>query len=140
MSKIVVAYDGSDLSKKALKRGIQLAKMDKSAEINVITVVSRTIATIYSYGAADPVHETNVQTAREIMDEAEEMLMPLPNKKETYILKGPPAQTIESFAEENNADIIVMGSRGLGGLKELFLGSVSHHVVQKANCEVLIVK
>jgi len=35
---------------------------------------------------------------------------------------------------------VVMGSRGLSGLKEIFLGSVSHHVVQKSSCPVMIVK
>ncbi|MFJ8063888.1 universal stress protein [Psychrobacillus sp. NPDC096426] len=56
------------------------------------------------------------------------------------MIEGHPGQTIEEFAEQNNIDLIIMGSRGLSGLKEVFLGSVSHHVIQKVKSEVLIVK
>ncbi len=140
MSKIVVAYDGSELSKKALERAIYLAKQDEKVELNVITAILHPIASIYNYGAADAAHEANLEAAREMMKEVEETLKAIPNKTETYIVEGNPAQKIEEFAKNNNADLIIMGSRGLGGLKELFLGSVSHHVVQKASCEVIIVK
>lgn len=141
MSKIVVAYDGSELSKKALQRAINLAKQDEKVEVNVITAIPRPVATIYNYGAiGDTVEEANLEVAREMMKEVEETLKEIPNKTETYIVEGNPARKIEEFAENNNADLIIMGSRGLGGIKELFLGSVSHHVVQKASCEVIIVK
>ncbi|OAH59590.1 MULTISPECIES: universal stress protein [Bacillaceae] len=141
MSKIVVAYDGSELSKKALERAIILAKQDEKVELNVITAIPRPIASIYNYGAiADTAHEANLEVAREMMKEVEGKLEMVPNKTETFIIDGNPAQTIEEFAKNNNVDLIVMGSRGLGGVKELFLGSVSHHVVQKAKSEVFIVK
>ncbi len=141
MSKIVVAYDGSELSKKALERAIYLAKQDKKVELNVITAIPRLIPAVYNYGVtAVTEHEAKLKNAKEIMLEVEETLNVIPNKTETYILEGNPAQAIEEFAENNNADVIVIGSRGLSGLKEMFLGSVSHHVVQKAACEVVIVK
>jgi nucleotide-binding universal stress UspA family protein len=55
-------------------------------------------------------------------------------------LVGSPAEVIVEFIKENEADLVVMGSRGLSGVKEIFLGSISHHVVQKATCPILIVK
>lgn len=143
ISKVVVAYDGSELGKKALNRAITLAKRDEKIEINVITVIEQPTPVIY-YGAysgkniATP--EANIEKAKQVMQEVEEKLKAVSNKVETFIIEGHPAQAIEEFAENNNADLIIMGSRGLGGLKELFLGSVSHHVVQKASCEVIIVK
>lgn len=141
ISKVVVAYDGSELSKKALERAIILAKQDEKMELNVVMAISRPVSTIYNYGAiGDTVQEANLEVAREMMKEVEEKLRAVPNKTETFIIEGNPAQKIEEFAENNHADLIIMGSRGLGGLKELFLGSVSHHVVQKAKCEVVIVK
>ena len=44
------------------------------------------------------------------------------------------------FAEEQKADLIVLGSRGLGGFEQMLLGSVSHHVTHHANCPVLVVR
>ena len=58
----------------------------------------------------------------------------------TIFKEGHPAQTIAEVANEEGYDMIVIGSRGLGGLKKLFLGSVSNAVLQEATTSVLIVK
>jgi|GEM_PF-5109664 len=51
-----------------------------------------------------------------------------------------PGPTIVEYANKNNFDVIVIGSRGLNALQEFVLGSVSHKVAKRANCPVLIVK
>jgi nucleotide-binding universal stress UspA family protein len=62
-------------------------------------------------------------------------------KTKTILKEGHPSQTIVNVAKEEGFDMIILGSRGLGGLKKFFLGSVSNAVVQEAqNCSVLIVK
>ena len=53
---------------------------------------------------------------------------------------GDPAGTIVSFAKNKNQDIIIIGARGLGGIKEKFLGSVSNYVLHKSKIPVLVVK
>lgn len=58
----------------------------------------------------------------------------------TVVREGYPATVIESEAEEHPADLIVIGTRGHGGLKHMLLGSVAERVVQKAPCPVLTVK
>lgn len=55
-------------------------------------------------------------------------------------LTGNPGQTICEFANTWSADLILVGSRGLKGLKEMFLGSVSNYVTHHAPCSVLIVR
>jgi nucleotide-binding universal stress UspA family protein len=55
-------------------------------------------------------------------------------------IMGKESSKIIDFAAKNNFDIIVIGARGLGSVKEAFLGSVSHAVVQKSKIPVLIVK
>jgi nucleotide-binding universal stress UspA family protein len=55
------------------------------------------------------------------------------------VREGYPANVIQEEAQQENADMIVMGSRGLSGLKHLLLGSVAERVVQKALCPVLTV-
>lgn len=59
---------------------------------------------------------------------------------DTMVRTGPPARTIVHVAEEIGADTIVMGSRGLGDLEGLLLGSVSHKVTTLAKCTCVTVK
>jgi nucleotide-binding universal stress UspA family protein len=59
---------------------------------------------------------------------------------ETIVREGYPATVIEEEALEQQADLIVIGTRGLSGLKHLLLGSIAERVVQKAPCPVLTVK
>jgi nucleotide-binding universal stress UspA family protein len=58
----------------------------------------------------------------------------------TVLEDGDPAETIVRVAHEHHADMIVMGSRGLGGAKGLLMGSVSHKVGQLAECTCVTVK
>lgn len=59
---------------------------------------------------------------------------------EVVVREGYPATVIEAEAEERPSDLIVIGTRGHGGIKHLLLGSVAERVVQKAPCPVLTVK
>lgn len=58
----------------------------------------------------------------------------------TRVLVGPPAATLEGTVEETDADLVVVGARGLGTVKRLLLGSVSERVLRHARCAVLVVK
>jgi nucleotide-binding universal stress UspA family protein len=59
---------------------------------------------------------------------------------QSSIIEGDPAQAIIEFARKEAVDTIVMGSRGLGNLEGVFLGSVSHKVCNLAHCTCLTVK
>ncbi|MGV2805317.1 universal stress protein, partial [Clostridium perfringens] len=58
---------------------------------------------------------------------------------ETVHLKGDPAHEILNYARDTEQQLIIIGSRGLRGIKEMMLGSVSHKVSQLSSCPVLIV-
>ena len=60
--------------------------------------------------------------------------------KESFSDTGAPAVVVLDFAESNNIDLIIMGSRGLGVVKGVLLGSVSQYVVEQAKCPVMVVK
>lgn len=140
-SRIVVAYDHSELSKKALKMAKNLAKQDKQIQLYVVMVTQPVRPVVYSYGYAfDSIQAAQKEEAQAVSNEVEQELKLLPNKTRIFLLDGLPGPMIVKFVKENNGDLVVMGSRGLSGLKELFLGSVSHYVVQKAPCPVFIVK
>ena len=59
---------------------------------------------------------------------------------ETIVREGYPATVIDEEAAAQHADLIVIGTRGLSGLKHLLLGSIAQRVVQKAPCPVLTVR
>jgi nucleotide-binding universal stress UspA family protein len=61
-------------------------------------------------------------------------------KAKTMLAKGHPAGLILGVAKTEDADLIVVGSRGLGGVKGLFLGSVSNAVVQNSKVPVMVIK
>ena len=144
-SRIVVPFDGSEQSKKAVETAVTIAKQDKSIELNVITVVDVPLSRYYgshSYNtdSAREIELAELSAAKEALSVLEESLKSIPNKSKTFLLEGNPAATIVDFIKENDVDLVVMGSRGLSGFKEMFLGSVSHNVVQKSPCPVFIVK
>ncbi len=138
-SRIQVAYDGSELSKKALEMAITLAKQDKRVELVVTHVVSYALPYVHVVPEID-LMETAREHAHNLMEEVKDQLKDLPNKTGTVILEGTPGNILIDYAKKNDVDLIVVGSRGLSGFKEFFMGSVSHYVVQKAHCPVLVVK
>ncbi|MCP3774521.1 universal stress protein [Paenibacillus sp. MZ04-78.2] len=138
--KVLVAFDGSELSVKALQKAVAIIQED-SAELIVIHVYQ---TPVFPYGGAfvsvpanlDPEYE---ELARSVLKEAEGLTTGVSQAKHV-VLQGPPAVTILEYAEENGVDLIVMGSRGLSGLREFVLGSVSHNVVQHSKVPVLVIK
>ncbi|MBO8172942.1 MAG: universal stress protein [Bacillaceae bacterium] len=139
-SRIQVAYDGSELSEKALDMAITLAKQDKQVQLGVTHVItSSSHHDVYGMPEVDLL-ESAREEAHKLMEDVKKKLDELPNKTRTYILEGNPGKVLVDFAKKNDVDLIIIGSRGLSGFKEFFMGSVSHHVVQKSHCPVLVVK
>ena len=81
-----------------------------------------------------------LKESREIMDKAVKAVGEIPGEVHTEILEGSAAEVVLNVADVRDIDLIVMGSRGLGKLSELLLGSQSQKVLQHAPCPVLIVR
>ena len=139
--KILLAFDGSNLSNKALKKAAEIAKTDPSIQIDVVHVVSFPILT-GEYVMADHSFESWItEHGNEVIMHAKTVLSVLPNTFRAFVVEGAsPARIILEHAKKEQCDLIVMGSRGLSGIKEIFLGSVSHNVMQHATVPILIVK
>ncbi len=81
-------------------------------------------------------------STNKLLDDAAETLHQAANESveiNTIIKEGDPADQILRYAKDHAIDVIVIGSRGLDGVKGLMLGSVSHKVSQLSDCPVLIV-
>ena len=137
IKKILVALDGSKNSTRALSNAIQLAKQTDASIVGISVIqlfptemgLMRTIV-----GKALTKHYKHFMAIAKGMC----------TKKNVEFLDvieyGNEGGTIVSFAQKNNFDLIVIGSRGMGKLKEIFLGSTSNYVVHSSKIPVLIVK
>lgn len=141
--RILLAVDGSDESFHALRALGHLARAEKLIVLNALDVPRLA----YPLGGEPRVMEDFSLSIQEIMREDSERLLnraasllpmntgPVSKQIET----GTPAEAILAAAEKEKAGLIVLGSRGLGPVKELLLGSVSHRVVTHASCPTLVV-
>ncbi len=132
--KIVVGYDGSDAAKRALERAVTLAGTD--GRIVVVAAAESHVRAGITEGAhLDP---SEVERRRNDLEEAKAMLSERGIDAETIEAQGDPGDVIVRAAED--ADLVVVGSRGLNPIQRLLLGSVSSKVVHRAECDVLVVR
>jgi nucleotide-binding universal stress UspA family protein len=122
--KILVATDGSKYSDAAALEAVGMAKRCGS-ELTSLSVATR---------------DTNLQAARESADKVKQIADREGVKAESLALKGSPYEVILSAADQNNADLIVVGSHGRTGVKRLLMGSVTERVIGHSDKAVLVVK
>jgi nucleotide-binding universal stress UspA family protein len=139
-SRILVAIDQSENSAKAFDYAIQLARMSGGKVFAVFAIEIPTA----TYGVTITFSELEKYLEEEgnkfLHELAQKVEQEYGVKLEPIVQKGHASEVILDSAESIKADIIVMGSRGMTSIKELFLGSVSHAIVNQANVPVLIVK
>lgn len=138
---IVVAYDGSDHADHALNYAAKIAT-NNQARITLIYAFDPVPAWV---GTPDfPVTlaiEPRLAYAEELLEKAETQLKEAGILSiEKNILEGPAPEAIVQAADVRHADLIIMGTRGMGVLEGLILGSVSERVIGFAHCPVLVVK
>lgn len=164
---ILVAFDGSEDSNKALDVAETFA-LDHGAKLNVIYVHDKSLGKTITYeessssndiyankpepflGPGSISRHTEVPLTNEqsvIRDnKSNEILAEARSKLESdkgvsfEALIGKPAHAIRDYAKDNDIDLTVIGNRGLSGLKEIIMGSVSQRVTNDVDCAVLVVK
>ncbi len=134
---ILLAYDGSEHSQRALQKAIDVARCS-SAKIQILYAYDK----IPRYlGEPNLQHwiDQSVDVAQATITAAVQQLRDSGLEFSTNILEGPAPEAILRVAETEGCDLIVLGSRGLGELRGLLLGSVSDRVLQRAQVPVLVV-
>jgi nucleotide-binding universal stress UspA family protein len=136
IERILVGVDGSDNGRRALEWAMLLTRQSQGELIAV-----HAIGLLAHLGSEPPVpshaHLQELQQAFET-----EWCAPLADSGIAYRLlfvDGAPVQILLSVAEAEAIDVIVVGSRGVGGFPELLLGSTSHQLAEHARCPVLVV-
>lgn len=148
ISKIMVGIDGSKESVNAADYAIAIAKRH-NAELIAINVLTSDIGYAYS----SPGVESPPLTIREIIllaeDEVKKWFDVIKEKadksgirfrSEIIMAKRSAVSTILDYAEEQNINLIAVGTRGRSGIKKMLLGSVASGLVSYAACPVLVVK
>ena len=137
MEKILVPVDGSESSERALKKAVELAAALK-AKLSFLYVANVNQLAVNSCLSAELLEAVN-KAGDVVLNHAEESV-PEGVEYERLLETGAPASAIIDVAEDSDVDLIVMGSRGLGLVKGVLLGSVSQYVVENAKCAVMVVK
>ena len=142
LKKILVPFDGSGYSERAYEKAVEIAEKFES-ELIVITVLQSKIPD--SAGVS-------IERLQELQDEQVDQATTMLRKLETEaknknipfsikVIHNPSSSDgIVTFAENNNIDLIVMGSHGRTGFRKIVLGSVANGVLGHTKCPVLITK
>lgn len=154
--KILVPYDGSKPSEAALKHAVSLVKLAKAGKLILLNIVQEIPVPPMMFESRMRSTKTGEETSvaavwkelhQDLKSAAQKMLAEKKPEVEaagievkTRVEVGYPSERILAAAEEEGADLIVIGNIGLSGFSKLrAIGSVSRTVSEKAKCPVLIV-
>jgi nucleotide-binding universal stress UspA family protein len=142
VKKVLVPTDFSEPSAKALAYGKELARLFKS-ELHVLHVIEGLVDSFPVAGYVASLPEFSSGLERHAKRELAELLSETERQELRAVLAtrtGSPSKEIGRYAEEQAADLIVMGTHGRGMMAHLLLGSVAERVVRTAPCPVLTVR
>jgi len=151
--KIMVATDGSELTKKAVDSAIEITKLNE-AKLYAVHVVAPGDFSITQNEPKASITQNEPRDAEwkkemkeHLTTQGKEATAYVENvgkaaniEVESVILEGNPADEIVDFAEKNEIDLIVMGTLGKTGIKRFLLGSVAENVVRHSKKAVLVVR
>jgi nucleotide-binding universal stress UspA family protein len=142
MEKILVPCDFSEQAIHAFRLAIDIAH-SSSAEVHVLHVIE---LPIMHDDVLTPLPSFDESLLKELGERAEIKLAELKKESKqdifvtTIIEFGPIVSTITNYQETNNISLIVMGTKGISGIEEVFIGSTAEKVVRHAGCPVAVVK
>jgi len=141
MKNILVPHDSSKYADLAFEQALTLTSKLNSNLI-ILSVIGPGISTEgMSLSRAEEAHDEHEEEAKSFLTKLKELAEKNNVKVSIKIIHDPSAPTgITRFADENNIDLIVIGSHGRSGLSKAVLGSVASSVIKNANCPVMIVK
>jgi nucleotide-binding universal stress UspA family protein len=132
---IIIAVDGSDEARRAARRGLQLAR-DFDATVDVLSVVEQKALRLTETSAERAQLRERGEAA---LTEIEELASALGQTVTTKLVEGKPAIRISEYADEQDADLIVVGRQGLTGLGRRLLGGVTERVLHRSDIPVLVI-
>ena len=141
MQTILLPVDGSENSNRAVQRAITIAKESSDTQLLLVTayppIVSGNVKRFFS---PEDIQAYYQEEGRNALIPAKTLLDEAGVPYEEEILVGPVAQTLADYAKKKKVDTIIMGTRGLGTVSGMLLGSVTTKVLNLVDIPVLLVK
>jgi nucleotide-binding universal stress UspA family protein len=137
-SSILLSYDGSEFSKRALGKACELSKLDDS-EITALYVIPR-YEEMVEFFSASFIKENLRRDAEKVMDGAKSLASGMGVSIKTEIATGQESEKIVETANKLKSDLIIRGTHGWTGINKALIGSVIESVTINAPCPVLVVK
>ncbi|MFC4307066.1 universal stress protein [Cohnella boryungensis] len=138
---ILVAYDGSEPSAKALDKAKQIAAREPDTKLTVAHVINLQPVTIADVTFVQPdFYQEQIKHQGDALIEKVKSLTGDTPRAIIVVLTGSPAEAILDYADNSDCDLIVMGSRGLSSFKEFMVGSVSHNVILHSRIPVMVMR
>jgi nucleotide-binding universal stress UspA family protein len=143
-SRIVVGTDGSETAAEAVRQARELARL-AGAKLSLVSAYSplpeRKVKDVQREAPADVQYEIGPrEDVNLILDSAAAEARKEGVEVQTHPVEGDPGEAILNVAEEVNADLIVVGNKGMTGARRFLLGSVPNNISHHAPCSVMIVR
>ncbi len=140
MKRILVPVDGSEASLRALRFAAQRAR-ESQGEVHLLHVEPPMVSEeLRAYATRPELEKVREEARGHVLQAATDALAAEKVRSTGHLQRGEPAHTIARFAAAHAIDEVVMGTRGLGALGSVFLGSVAQRVVHLVEVPVTLVK
>ncbi|WP_321969181.1 universal stress protein [Paraburkholderia tropica] len=139
MREVLLGYDGSDCSRRALTFAIDLAQR-YGARLHVVSVAR---SPDFEFGLeidTDAIAQQQVLHCQRLLDALRHSIPELTRPVRYEVASGHPAEEIIRYAQEEGVDHIVVGHRGHTLLERWLIGSIARHVIAHAGCSVTVVR
>ncbi len=144
MKKILIATDGSDMSKRAVLVGIDMARRAGGSIIAIYVVDVSRISHLPGYAMIPGIKEKIIglmeEEGKQATDFAEDRAREANVPCHKIISQGSPSQELLRLSRDLEADLLILGSRGRTGVERYILGSVAEKVVLQSEVPVLLIK
>jgi len=137
---IVIATDGSENSDKAISYGIEIAKMSGATVHALYVVDTSSFSSIPMDAGWEAMYEILKNEGNKAISYVKETGEATGVEVKEILGEGHPSNEIIDFAENNNVDLIVMGTHGKSGIDRFLLGSVAEKVVRNSKIPVMVVR
>lgn len=140
VNKLLVAFDESEGAKRALEMAASLAETNPDAHVDVVYVVPIPLLDENQMANFKEILDMMISDGEDLLAEAVEHMGSVADRSDSLLLTGTnPATEIIKLIDQRDYDLLVVGNRGLSGLKE-YMGSVSHKLLHGSKIPVLIAK
>ena len=136
-NNILLGVDGSEYSHRAIEYAKSLTERYE-ANLWLVHVFSHT-SDLLGYQDFEKLYAKRKSAGQAVLDRAKKILGSTTFKVHEELMEGSEAEAILKVAENHQADLIIMGTRGFGAVKGMLVGSVSRKVIHLSTCPVMVV-